>query len=260
MKAYEALTDICLMRRVPVVIRLDGKGFSRLTKVLKLEKPFDRRFLDAMAETMVAVASKVQGCVIGYTQSDEISLVLVNNKSLDDEPYFGNRVQKIASITASMATARFNSQLARMLPDTAKAEAFFDSRVFMVPEPVEAMNALIWRQQDCVRNSILSAAYYEIGKAKGRKTTQKMMHGLDTSKLQELLFQEVGINWSTHYASELKRGTVTYRKTMEVETPNGKAVRHKWVVEAAPIFQSDDGKTWLLSLIDAPKEEETNVG
>jgi tRNA(His) 5'-end guanylyltransferase len=84
-----------------------------------------------------------------------------------------------------------------------------------------------------------------------------MMHGLDTSKLQELLFQQVGINWSTHYAPELKRGTVTYRKLVEVETPNGKAVRHKWVTEGAPIFQSEEGQRWLLSLLDvAPSKPE----
>lgn len=249
MKEYEAAYDTSMMRRVPVVVRLDGKGFSRLTKRLKLEKPFDGRFLDMMADTMLSVASQVEGCVIGYTQSDEISLVLLNNQSLDAQPYFGNRVQKIASITASMATARFNRGLARLLGDAADAEAFFDSRVFTVPDPVEAMNALIWRQQDCVRNSILSAAYYEIGKVKGRKTAQKMMHGLNTSKLQELMFQELGLNWSVRYSPELKRGTVAYRKPMEVETPNGKAVRSKWVCEAAPTFQSEDGKEWLLALL-----------
>lgn len=253
MKEYEAAYDATMMRRVPVVVRLDGKGFSRLTKRLKLEKPFDGRFLDMMADTMLSVASQVEGCVIGYTQSDEISLVLVNNQSLDAQPYFGNRVQKVASITASMATARFNRRLVRLLGDTeVDAEAYFDSRVFTVPDPVEAMNALIWRQQDCVRNSILSAAYYEIGKVKGRKTAQKMMHGLNTSKLQELMFQELGLNWSTRYSPELKRGTVTYRKSMEVETPNGKALRSKWTLEAAPTFQSEDGKEWLLALISPP--------
>jgi len=233
----------------------DGKGFSHLTKSLKLEKPFDKWFLSTMSDTMTNVASQVQGCVVGYTQSDEISLVLVNDRSLVAEPYFGNRVLKIASVTASMATARFNRLLWER--DSKSGEAYFDSRPFAVPTAVEAMNALIWRQQDCVRNSILSAAYYEIGKVKGRKTTQKMMHGLDISKLQELLFQQVNINWSTHYQPELKRGTVTYRKVVEVETPNGKAIRHKWVTEAAPSFQSEDGKKWLLSLLDvAPNNSE----
>lgn len=213
-----------------------------------------------MADTMVAVASQVQGCVVGYTQSDEISLVLVNHQSIDAEPYFGNRVLKIASVTASMATARFNQWL-RARDGNAdsgckETEAYFDSRVFGVPEPVEAMNALIWRQQDCTRNSILSAAYYEIGRVKGRKTAQKLMHNLNTSQLQELLFQEVGINWSTHYEPDLKRGTVAYRKSMEIETPNGKAIRNKWVTEPAPVFQSEEGQAWLLLLLTESEEEE----
>lgn len=252
MKAYEAVSDISLMKRVPVVVRLDGKGFSHLTKRMKFKKPFDEWFMAAMADTMVAVASKVQGCVVGYTQSDEISLVMVNDRSLDDEPYFGNRVLKIASITASMASARFNRLLWKL--DSKAEEACFDSRPFCVPSATEAMNALIWRQQDCVRNSISSAAYYEIGREKGRKTAQKMMHGLDCSKLQELLFQTVGINWSTYYAPEKKRGTVTCRRLMAIETPNGKATRHKWVVEAAPTFQSEEGKKWLLSLLETEKD------
>jgi tRNA(His) guanylyltransferase len=260
-KQYESLTDTTLMKRVPICIRLDGKGFSNLTKRLKLEKPFDKWFLSTMSETMVSLASQVQGCVVGYTQSDEISLVLINYRSLDAEPYFGNRILKIASVTASIATARFNKLLTPMLTGSKETEAYFDSRPFAVPTSMEAINTLIWRQQDCVRNSILSAAYYEIGKVKGRKTTQKMMHGLDTSKLQELLFQEVGINWSTHYPQGSKRGNVTYRKTFEIETPNGKAIRHKWVIEPAPIFQSDDGRKWLLSLMDImpDKNEDSDV-
>jgi len=256
-KAYEALSDIVLMKRVPVVVRLDGKGFSRLTKRMKCEKPFDKWFVSAMSDTMVAVASKVQGCVIGYTQSDEISFVLINDRSLDAEPYFGNRILKIASITASMATARFNRLIFKLNPDIGE-EACFDSRPFCVPDKVEAMNALIWRQQDCVRNSILSAAYYGIGKKVGRKTAQKMMHGLDTSKLQDLMFQEIGVNWSTAYPSELRRGIITYRKKFAIDTPNGMAIRHKWITEGAPVFQSGEGKAWLLSLMSPPKEDGEN--
>ncbi len=254
MKQYELLSDISLMRRVPILIRLDGKNFSNLTKRLKLEKPFDTRFLGAMAETMLHVASEIEGCIIGYTQSDEISLVLVNNQSLNSQPYFGNRVQKISSITASMATSRFNRKIMEFVG--CNVEAYFDSRVFSVPYPVEAMNALIWRQQDCIRNSILSSAYYEIGKVHGRKTAQKMMHGLNVSELQELMFKEVGVNWSKKYEPALKNGTIVYKKPTEVFTPKGNVIRNKWVIEPAPIFQSDTGKKWLLDLLD-PKDMET---
>ena len=176
--------------------------------------------------------------------------MLINDQSLESDPYFGNRVQKIASITASMATARFNKLLFTKSVDR---EACFDSRVFAVPNVVEAMNCLIWRQQDCTRNSIQSAAYYEIGKVKGKKTTQKIMYKLNTSQLQELLFKEIGLNWND-YSPELKRGTIAIRKLFEIETPNGKAIRSKWVTEPAPIFQSEDGQKWLLGLFGKEKE------
>lgn len=250
-KAYESVSDIYLMKRVPVIIRLDGKAFHSLTKKAKFTKPFDTNFVNMMSYTMRDVASKIQGCVLGYTQSDEISFVLLNNKSIKDEPFLGNRILKIASITSSMVTSKFAKYLNNYVPSE---EAYFDSRVFTVPSNMEAINTLIWRQQDCVRNSILSSSYYEIGKKVGLKTAQKMMFGLNTSELQELMFKELGMNWND-YSPELKRGIVTYRKVFKINTENGEAIRSKWVVEPAPIFQSEDGMKWLMSLM-TPEEHD----
>ena len=134
MKIYERLSDFSLMPRLPAIVRLDGKGFSRLTKQLHLDKPFDSWFMSAMVDTMIYVASKIQGCVLGYTQSDEITLVIVSGR--DAEPYFANRIQKITSVTASMATAVFNSVLWERTRDICAAH--FDSRVFALPSITEA--------------------------------------------------------------------------------------------------------------------------
>jgi tRNA(His) guanylyltransferase len=256
MKRYEASAETRLVRRLPVIVRIDGKRFSKYTKRLGVQKPFDPAFLEAMKGTALALVRNVTGCVLGYTQSDEISLVLRNDQSLESEPFLDNRVQKIVSILASMATGWFNRVLAsttcgglrqRFPADWEDLDpAFFDARAYVVPGVEEAKNYLVWRQQDCTRNSILNAAYYGIAALpdKGKKTARKMMHGLNTKELQELMFSEARINWND-LDPEFKRGTAVHRVLRTVETPDGTAVRSKWIAGECPVFQSPDGKKWL---------------
>lgn len=247
MKTYEAVTDLTLMPRAPVVIRVDGKGFSRLTKQMGAAKPFDTGFRLIMDAVMREMCAQIQGCVLGYAQSDEISFIIRNDQSEKAEAYFGNRIQKIASVVAGMASALFTRDLLRKLMATDNADyGVFDARTYAMPDLTEAGNYLVWRQQDCTRNSISSAAYYGLAKRTGRKTAQKMMHGLNSKGLQELMFCEAGINWDK-YPEKFKRGTVAFRETTEVETPNGRALRNKWCLQAAPIFTSDEGRAWLYA-------------
>ena len=259
-KSYERLYDFCLIGGLPICIRLDGKNFHSLTKRLKLEKPFDSVFAATMAGTAVSIASQIQDCVIGYVQSDEISFIVRNGQGQDSEPYFGNRIQKIVSITASMATARFNKLLALVLidPNTTGIEAFFDSRVFIVPAIAEAVNVLVWRQRDCTKNSISGAAYYEIGKVHGKKTARKMLEGLNQDQRQELLFKETGLNWND-YAPEFKRGIVIFKREEEVETEHGKAMRRRWTTEPAPIFTGEEGRAWLCEILGHTRSVKENV-
>lgn len=252
MKSYEDVYNYKLLPRAPIVARLDGKGFHNFTKHLKLDKPFDKKLLSWMSETMTAVASNIQGCVIGYTQSDEITLIIRTDQSDETTPWFDNRVQKINSILPSMVTATF---MHCMLDTFDKPPvANFDCRIGTLPNMTEVVNNLIWRQQDCVKNSISSAAYYEIGKKVGRGTARKMLHKLNSKERQELLFQEANINWSS-YQEEFKNGVVAYRKDVEVETEHGLVTRKRWVYSAAPIFQSNDGRDWLELVLNPVREE-----
>lgn len=224
MKAYEKVYDFSIMRRVPVLVRCDGKGFSKWTKKLKLQKPFDKRLTNAMALTMQEVAANIEGCVFGYTQSDEMTFVLRNDQSNESEPWFGNRTQKIASVVSSMVTAHFNDKMSTRL-------AYFDTRVFAVPSTQEAINCLIWRQNDATKNSISSACYHEVGKVVGKGTARKLMHGLNQDQQQELLFQKAGINWND-YPTKFKRGISCYRVLKEIELADGtKAIRTPWYLD-----------------------------
>ena len=103
---YEEVYKYKLTRRTPVIIRLDGKAFHTFTRGLK--KPFDEIFMMSMQETMKYLCENIQGCVLGYTQSDEITLVLVDYKKLDSSAWFDYEVQKLSSVSASMATVAFN--------------------------------------------------------------------------------------------------------------------------------------------------------
>ena len=190
MKEYEATQRTTLMRRCPVIVRVDGKKFSRFTKVQKCEKPFDKCLTNAMQQAMIKTAKSIEGCVFGYTQSDEMTFVILNDQSLESQPWFGNRVQKICSVVASTVTAHFNSTY---FPYGFEYPALFDARVFSVPNLCEAANALVWRQNDATKNSISASCFFEIAKVTGKKTAQKKMHGLSQKQQQELLFQETGI-------------------------------------------------------------------
>ena len=102
MKQYEYVTRTYLTRKIPAIIRIDGKAFHTFTKGFK--KPFDMVLMSAMQNTMKSLCEQIQGCVFGYTQSDEITLVLTDYATIDTDAWFGYNVQKMASISASTAT------------------------------------------------------------------------------------------------------------------------------------------------------------
>lgn len=196
MKRYEYVSRNYLTRRVPVIIRIDGKAFHTFTKGMR--KPFDRVLMSAMQETMRFLCANIQGCVFGYTQSDEITLVLTDYASIRTDAWFGYNVQKMCSIAASMATLAFNKAFAEQ---TEKEDsgldlsvyrrkfqtALFDARVFTIPLD-EVCNCLIWRQQDATRNSIEA-----VGQA---NFSHRELQGKSCNKIQDMLWKERGINWN----------------------------------------------------------------
>ena len=256
-QCYEAVPRTFLTRRVPVIIRLDGKAFHSFTR--GFAKPFDGVFMRAMQSTMQYLCENIQGCVFGYTQSDEITLVLTDYAKLTTDAWFGYNVQKMTSVAASMATLAFNrafeeatrtyrrrinegwtcsDQEAKLCDVYEKAiakGAMFDARVFSIPKD-EVCNCLIWRQQDAVRNSIeaVGQAYFSANE----------LHKKSTDMVQEMLFQTHGINWND-FPVECKRGSCCYRVavTETINVPNKEPVtvtRNKWRIDhEIPTFTQD---------------------
>ena len=254
MKGYEYVTRNYLTRKLPVIIRIDGKAFHSFTRGLK--KPFDEIFVKSMQDTMKYLCENVQGCVLGYTQSDEITLVLVDYQNRDASAWFDNNIQKMISVSASMATLAFNNAFwdnmaeylnANQINDMNFIEmmykklwsAMFDSRVFTLPKE-EVANCLIWRQQDATRNSIQS-----VGQA---NFSHKELHGKNCSDIQDMLMLEKCINWND-YPTHLKRGSCCIKRPFKVnEGTEQEAVRNKWVIDTEiPIFTQD--KDYINKLI-----------
>jgi tRNA(His) 5'-end guanylyltransferase len=255
MKEYEYVTRNYLTRKLPVIIRCDGKAFHSFTRGLK--KPFDEIFVKSMQDTMKYLCENVQGCVLGYCQSDEITLVLVDYQNREASAWFDNNLQKMVSVSASMATVAFNNafwnnftdyinenqiddlKFIEMMYQTKLWSAMFDSRVFTLPKE-EVVNCLIWRQQDATRNSIQS-----VGQANFSHT---QLHGKNCSDIQDMLMLEKGINWND-YPTHLKRGSCCIKKSFVINKgTDQEAIRNKWVIDTEiPIFTQD--KDYVNKLI-----------
>lgn len=195
MKAqYEDRTRYMLPRRTYTIIRLDGKAFHTYTR--GLERPFDRRFMADMCMTAEFLCEEIQGVQFAYTQSDEISLLLTDFEKTTTDAWFDGNLQKMASVSASLATGKFNAlraDLGRM--------AFFDSRVFTIPDRIEAENYFVWRQKDATRNSLLSLTQ--------SLYSHKEMHGQGWADMHEMCWQK-GVNWS-ELDAQAKRGALVRR-------------------------------------------------
>ena len=233
---YEDRTRYKLARRTNTIIRIDGKAFHTYTK--GLERPFDLGLMEDMNKTTEYLCQNIQGAKFGYVQSDEISILITDYDDISTHAWFDGNLQKMSSIAASLATAKFNQlRMSRACFDHVIKEdapiykddiedfklAMFDARVFQIPYQEEVFNYFIWRQQDATRNSISSVAQTNF--------SAKELNGKKTSDMQDMLMLEKGINWNDFSPRE-KRGTLIR-----------KVERHFVRKDIDPI---DDGKTYAI--------------
>lgn len=229
MKEYECVPKVKLIRRTPVVIRLDARSFHTFTR--GFEKPFDNRLSECMQETMRWLCENIQNCKVGYTQSDEISLLMIDYVKLNTEAWFDNNVQKIVSIASSMATMKFNELMGKYV----SKGAMFDARAFNLPRD-EVNNYFLWRQNDASKNSVQMFAQAEY--------SQKELTGLKIEDLMDKLFEK-GINWNDAETYQ-KRGSCAIKvptigkRYVEKLGKEIEFERTKWIVDDnTPIFSKD---------------------
>ena len=244
MKGYENAYRQYLPNRLPIIIRIDGRAFHTFTR--GFSRPFDSVLMNTMQNTALKLCENIAGCKLAYTQSDEINLLITNNDCIDTQPWFDNNLQKLVSLSASIATLAFNAHYSVSLANSpewnssaadddhakwvashlnAVNSATFDARAFILPED-EVCNYFIWRQQDAVRNSIQMVAQ--------SLYSHKQLQNKNSNDLQEMI-KAKDVNWND-YATPCKRGTCVVRKEQEV---NG-VIRHKWEIDRnIPTFTKD---------------------
>lgn len=246
MKNYESVPRNFLVRRVPVIVRADGKAFHSLCK--RFERPYDMAFNDVMNKVMVYICSNTQGIKMAQRHSDEISFLLTDYDTIATSAFFDYNVQKMVSVISGMATAELCKQLfikekERMDVFTADANTqeelqtrtefqkrfnkqilsmdekwpCFDCRCFNIPEN-EISNYLWWRLLDCKRNSISMQAQ--------ARFSHKQLQGKNCDEMQEMLFSKYGINWAK-IPQEQKSGFVCYRETITKQVEEGK-MKGQW--------------------------------
>jgi tRNA(His) 5'-end guanylyltransferase len=255
---YENRCKTSLIRRMPVVIRLDGRSFHVFTR--GFAKPFDKRMIEAMQETTLELCKSIQGCVFGYTQSDEITLILVDYNAIDVSAWYDYEVQKMCSVAASMATLAFNrifhnkirnfvnehykvitdketygeelsnsvNELLKSYNRAIEMGAMFDARCFNVPQN-DLLNAVLWRIKDATRNSInsLGQAWFK----------HKELEGKSTSQVQDMLFEKYGINWNNLSTVE-KRGTAIIKDEED-----------KWIIDEEMPILTGENRSYVESRI-----------
>lgn len=252
---YEDRAKTYLVRNMPVVIRVDGNAFHTLTR--GMQKPFDDVLMETMQETMVEMCKEIGGCVLGYTQSDEISLLLVDYKTTKTDAWYDYSVQKLASRAASKATAKFNRifeakamkaiQSGKLDPRVERAYikamkngAEFDGRCFNIPKE-EVTNYFFWRQLDASTNSVAMVAQSQFN--------SKELHKKSWSDMQDMLMLERGINWSK-FETAKKRGACCKRVVRTVTGKNGKKCqRSAWNLDLdIPEFK-EDGRNYIEEVV-----------
>lgn len=208
MKAYEAAEAMRRLDvRLPICARIDGRRFSRFTR--GFEKPFDPFLALSMRETAKHLV-EVTHALVGYVQSDEISLVW-QAAGETSSVFFDGRVQKMASVLAATATAVFSRHLAETHPaEVARRLPVFDARVWQVPNRVEAANVMLWRAADAMKNGVSAACR--------TRFSPKAMHGKDQRAMRAML-AEVGVDFDADYSAEDRLGVFYRRATRELELP-----------------------------------------
>lgn len=236
---YEDRYRFMLPRRTYTIIRVDGRAFHTWTR--GMDRPYDMGLVCAMDVTALELCKSIAGAQLGYVQSDEISVLVTDFAKDDTAAWFDNNLQKLCSISASIATATFNAQFKE------KKLAHFDSRVFQIPDPIEVENYFVARQKDAVRNSVAMLAQHYC--------SHKELHCVPVEKMHDKI-HEHGDNWNAH-PIRFKHGGAIAKVPVPAHTKETKVgpveipEHDDWAVVNPPVFTKD--REWLIAKIPRHK-------
>lgn len=197
---YEFKTRLVLPARTHTIIRLDGNAFHTYTR--GLPKPFDETLHDDLVSASAFLCAKISGAQLAYVQSDEVSILVTDFANVGTQAWFGGVVQKIASVSASILTAKFNELRNVGLGDLGERLAFFDARAFAIGDPEDVVQYFSWRHMDAMRNAIYSAAR--------TLYSHKELQGVGGVDQLDML-RRAGVMWPDAYPEAFRYGTVIHR-------------------------------------------------
>lgn len=243
MRGFETAHDLRVLPQLHMVARIDGRSFTRLTKVVHpFEAPFDPRFRDMMIETTRYLVADVGiRFVYGYTESDEISLLFRR-----DDDCFGRKLRKLNSVLAGEASAKFTHLLGDI--------AAFDCRVSQLPSRDRVVDYFRWRSEDAHRNALNAHCYWALRKEglTARGATSEI-DGKSVADKNELLFER-GINFNALPRWQ-RRGVGVVWQDYEKQghnpkTGQGTTSRRRRLETVLELPMRDEYDTFVSDLVD----------
>ncbi len=227
---YYNSTDYKILNKLPLIITVNGRGFSKLTSLL--DKPFCPKLSECMTSTMLKMCSEIEGTLFAYSFNDEIVVVTRNDQHQDTSPWYDNKLQKICSVSSAMATQHFNNVGSNL---NLLGDGLFISHIFPVPNLAEAINTFVFKQQQNFYLSIQSACLYELLKSHNKNTIKEMLNDLNVDEKIELLRQECNVNFND-YPIAFRRGIAAYKVPKVIND----VMKNKWIINSdLPIFTKD---------------------
>lgn len=240
---YESIYNIKFLPKLPVIITVNGRSFSKITSLL--DKPFSKEFAEAMCSAMYKSSVEIEGCIFSYWYNDTITFVLRNDQSHETEPWYENKIQSISSITSSLITLYFNNY-ANSVDMNLMGDALFTSTSFVVPNINEAINTIIHRQQQAMQDSTHFACFYELIKKYNKNEIKEMLNDTSIDDKINLLKQECDIDFN-NYPVAFRRGVACFKGPKIVNYQGENLLKNKWILHSQlPIFTSD--QTFLKNI------------
>jgi tRNA(His) guanylyltransferase len=233
--AYRDAYSQKIIRKIPVVININGRSFSKVTSMI--QKPYSADFMNVMCATAIKVSHEIDGAIFTFGFGDDITVITRNDQSHETMPWFQNETQKVASAASSIATLEFN-KAAAAVDLQLRGEPTFTANVFAVPNMQEAVNVIIAKQQLSIQSSLHFATYHELFQKYGSEA-EEMLQGRTIDEKNEILTDECGIDFSS-YPLPFRNGFACYRSPSLIPTNEGKIVKNKWIIDTElPIFSKE---------------------
>jgi tRNA(His) guanylyltransferase len=244
---YENAYDFNIIGRIPVIVKLDGKSFTKITN--DVDKPFCLKTCVLFNKTMYSLVKQIEGIVFAYQYSDKIIFILRNDKKQNTELWFGNKIQQISSYVSSLATYEFMNNLWQMdNPPSLNGVIAFTCHVFGISDISEAANYLIYKQFRSLQNAIDQSIYSLFEERYGADETASLLNGKDTKDREQLL-ENAGIDFNK-LPVIFRHGTASYLIPQIININSGQVTRHEWTIDNnLPLFAKN--REFLMTILSS---------